>query len=280
MTKQNIFIFILVAFSLSSLSQENMIKGEEAWSKRATNYENGIVDPTYVQAAIDAFEAEITENPNNIKAHAKLMEAYYFKGDFVAKDVATKKEIYDRGLVISRKAFGKLTQGKDSDDMKPKELADLIKDNPDAASVCFWTSVMWGLWGDNFGTFQAAKKGVAGKIRNYAEATNILDETGYDAGGYRMLGRLHTLAPKIPFFTGWINRDKAIKFLEKANSISTKEPLNRFYLAEALLKFENKRKAEALKILEELAGMEASDLNKVEDSSAIMKAKNLLMESK
>ena len=35
-------------------------------------------------------------------------------------------------------------------------------------------------------------------------------EPRQDAAGHRVLGRLHTLAPKVPFFTGWVDRDKAV----------------------------------------------------------------------
>ena len=50
----------------------------------------------------------------------------------------------------------------------------------------------------------------------YSETLIALDERYEDAGGHRILGRLHTLAPKVPFVTGWVDHGKAVSELRRA----------------------------------------------------------------
>ena len=264
---------------MSLFASDSMDRAWQAWSQRGEGYQDGVVDASHIQDAIDAFETELKQNPDNMRACTGLMEALYFQGDFVAKDRDTKKKIYDRGLQISTLALQHLTAGQDFESMKPEDLVAAIQSDPQAVAVCFWSSAMWGLWGDNYGAFQAARKGVAGKIRNYAEAAILLDPDAFDGGGYRMLGRLHTLAPKVVFFTGWIDRDLAIDYLEKAVATSKNEPLNILYLADALLRFQDSRKAEAQGLLKEVMARPVNPGKRVEDTVAIEKAKKMLEES-
>jgi len=259
---------------------DNMAVAKEAWTLRGDGFKDGVVDTTQLERCIKALETEVSEHSDNLEACAMLMNALYFKGDLVAKDKESKKKIYDRGLEISALAFKTLLPGKDPTDLKPEKLAKQIKANEQAVPVCFWTSVMWGLWGDNYGSFQAARKGVAGKIRHYADTVILLDSKAFDGGGYRMLGRLHTLAPKVPFFTGWIDRDKAVSYLEQAVASSDNEPLNQLYLAEALIKFEDNRKDEGISMLEALKDWKVDPSKLVEQSTAMKRAEALLAESK
>src|SRR5262249_22178413 len=101
-----------------------------------------------------------------------------------------------------------------------------------------------------------------------------------NAGGHRMLGRLHTLAPKIPFFTGWVDRDRAVAELRKAVELGPEDPTNSLYLAEALLDFKPEKRAEALSILRRPATVQPAPALQVEQEKVRAQAQALLAASK
>ncbi len=151
-----------------------------------------------------------------------------------------------------------------------------VADPTQAAEVLFWSAVHTGLWGRTRGKLASAREGVAGRIRDYAGASVALDPTIENGGGHRVLGRLHTEAPKIPFITGWIDRDQAIQQLETCLAISPYDLTTRLYLGEALLKFAPRRKAEGLSLLRELVETTPDPEWLSEELKAIADARALL----
>ena len=109
---------------------------------------------------------------------------------------------------------------------------------PEAKPLYLWAAVHWGLWGDVFGRLAAARQGVGDKVKRYSEILIALDERYEDAAGHRILGRLHTLAPKVPFVTGWVDRDKAVSELRRAVALGPDNLDNHLFLAEALFEYQ------------------------------------------
>ena len=121
---------------------------------------------------------------------------------------------------------------------------------------------------------------MADRVRHYGEVAVALDERYADAGGHRLLGRLHTLAPKIPFFTGWVDHDKAVSELRRAVELGPGDPTNSLYLAEALLEFQPEKRAEAVALLRRLAGEKPSPEHLVEEEKVLAQARALLAKQK
>jgi tetratricopeptide (TPR) repeat protein len=117
---------------------------------------------------------------------------------------------------------------------------------------------------------------VGDRVRRAGEILVALDETYEDAAGHRILGRLHTLAPKVPFVTGWVDRDKAVAELRRAVALGPDNFLNHVYLAEALLEHQPDKKKEAQDILRRLLTRTPSPNRLVEDEKAQADAKALL----
>jgi tetratricopeptide (TPR) repeat protein len=117
---------------------------------------------------------------------------------------------------------------------------------------------------------------VGDKVRSYAETLNALDERYEDAAGHRILGRLHTLAPKVPFVTGWVDRDKAVSELRKAVALGPDNLDNFLFLAEALYEHFPEKSAEARDILKKLLTRQPVPALVVEQESTLVKAKALL----
>ncbi|MBZ0112610.1 MAG: TRAP transporter TatT component family protein [Thermoanaerobaculia bacterium] len=120
------------------------------------------------------------------------------------------------------------------------------------AAAHFWVAASWGLWGLSHGNLAAARQGVAEKMRDHAELAIAFDETYDEGGGWRLLGRLNTVSPKVPFITGWIDRNRGIEQLERALSISRRDGRNLLFLGEALINFAPTRRCEGLALVREV----------------------------
>jgi len=197
-----------------------------------------------------------------------LIESLYFFGHFISSEQSEKEKIFEEALNISKETLEILKQMASRPDLFSLSLdkqAEILKPISGSADAIFWASITWGLWGMTFGDLKAALNDVAGKCANYSELLILLDPNFADGGGYRLLGRLHTVVPRIPLFTMWIDRQKGIKLLEQAVTISTKDPRNEFFLAEALLKYKPEKISYALELLNKISSREISGDYRIEE---------------
>jgi tetratricopeptide (TPR) repeat protein len=254
--------------------------GDAAWSRRAEGQQGGRPQPGPIDEAIAAYERALRAGPASLDAAWKLLRALHFKGDYVARTSEEKQKIFARGRDVAEAALDRIAQRaggrKKLDALSPQAAAKALAAIPQARPIHLWAAVHWGLWGDNFGRLAAARQGVGDRVRRSAEILLALDETYEDAAGHRVLGRLHTLAPKVPFVTGWVDRDKAISELRRAVALAPDNFLNHLYLAEALLEHAPGKKAEAQEILRRLIARPANPGKVVEDERARADAKALL----
>jgi hypothetical protein len=132
----------------------------------------------------------------------------------------------------------------------PIELVPRLAGDPEAASAFEWGGVAWGMYALAEGMFAAAREGVAGRVRDYAEAVTRLAPALDDAAGDRTLGRLHHKTPSIPLITGWIAKKEAVRHLRKAVVIAPTSLVNRLFLAEALWDLDSPSRDEAIAIAE------------------------------
>ncbi len=261
--------------------------GDQAWARRAEGApagEPGYAAPGPVGEAIAAYGKAIEADPNDLEARWKLLRSLYFEGEFVARGSDARRKVFDQGRQAAEDALDRLAAragGRDAlADLAPAERAKRLADVPEAARLYSLAAAHWGLWGDAFGRFAAARQGVAGKVRDYAETAIALDGSVDGAAPHRILGRLHTLAPKIPFLTGWIDRDKAVQELRKAVELAPEDPLNHVYLADAILQFQPERRAEAVAQLRALLDRPPNPADAIEEASARRQARELLRQAK
>lgn len=241
-----------------------------AWDLRSEGASGGTAaDPAAlgaVEGAERLYEARAASRP----AAWRLMRALWFRGEYVDLDEAERRTTVDRGVEVAKEALASLrrTAGvpKELDDLEPDELAAAVREITDAAPVLFWSAVSWGAWGSTTGKMAAARQGVGGKIRAFSAAVILVDEGFEWAGGHRVLGRLHTEAPRIPFFTGWVDRSRAVAELEAAVELAPDFLFNRWYLADALMKHRPREQNRARELLEDLVRREPSTHHAVEDA--------------
>ncbi|HSS78125.1 MAG TPA: hypothetical protein VLV54_15450 [Thermoanaerobaculia bacterium] len=254
--------------------------GDAAYARRAEGHQGAKAQPGPINEALAAFERAVKEQPDRLEGSWKLLRAIHFKGDFVAQTNDEKQKIYARGKEVSEAAISRLATKAGGraklDAMTPAQAAKALAGIPEAPPLFLWAAVDWGLWGDAFGHLAAARQGVGDKVRTYSEILNALDERYEDAAGHRILGRLHTLAPKVPFFTGWVDRGKAVSELRKAVALGPANWDNDLFLAEALFDHFPAKSAEAREICRKLLTRQPVPDLLVEQESTLVKAKELL----
>ena len=224
----------------------------------------------------------MAQAPDNAEARWKLARALYFQAAYTGQDADGQRAIYEKARnageeairILERRAKGKGVasfEGK-----SPADVAAAVLSDPDALPTFFWSAVSWGQWALVSGKLRAARTGAAEKIRDDASTVIALDPDFEEGGGYRILGRLHHQAPKIPFLTSWVSREKALENLRRAVAINERNFVNRHFLAEALAEVTAAERAEAIRMEESLVADAPSPGHLVEDLSTQVEAKKNL----
>jgi hypothetical protein len=115
-----------------------------------------------------------------------------------------------------------------------------------------------------------------GEVRDYATASIALDGGIENGGGHRVLGRLHTEAPRIPFITGWIDRDVAVRELEACLELAPDDLTTRLYLGEAMIEFAPRPRVVGLRKLRAVVAAGPDPRWVVEELKAIADAREIL----
>jgi len=189
---------------------------------------NILADSTHINQAIHLYQEIIANSAIRTEKHEaiwKILSAYYFKGLFTTLDNDSRKKIFSEGIQIGEK---------------------YLPEFPESVEIHCWLGILWGYWGEVSSQFASARAGVPDKVKSLAEKTIALDETYLEAGGYRLLGRLHFKVPKIPLFMSWPSKTKSIEYLEKAHQMAPSNLFNTLYLAEVLLDQEQEARARQL----------------------------------
>jgi hypothetical protein len=241
-------------------------RGDSLWHDRDRGFAlTGQIDPAPAAGAVAAYEDALAGDPRNVRLRFKLLEALYFRGHFALGERSLRKRTFDRMVHL---AEGTVALASESG-----VAADLVEAH-------FWAAVAWGVWGMEHGYAASGARGVAGKIRDHAEEVARLDPSHRDAAGYRLLGRLHTVTPKVPLVTGWIDRKLGVELLEKALATSTGDPRNMLFLGEALLRRGPRDRARAIELLRLAAERAPGADHRVEDAETIESARRALVDAK
>jgi len=260
--------------------EDSIAAGNAAWARRAEGHQGDRAQPGPVNEAIAAYERAVKEQPDRLEGTWKLLQALHYKGDFAAPSKEGKQQAFARGKEVAEAGIDRLARkvgGRAKlDAMTPAQAAKALSSISEAKPIFLWAAVHWGLWGDVFGRLAAARQGVGDRVRRYSEVLIALDERYEDAGGHRVLGRLHTLAPKVPFVTGWVDRDKAVAELRKAVALGPDNLDNHVFLAEALFEYQPAKAAEAREILRRVLARRPVPELVVEQERSLVNAKALL----
>jgi tetratricopeptide (TPR) repeat protein len=250
-----------------------------AWQRRDEGHVGARASRERISEAVAGYE-KASESSENAEARWKLARALFFEAKLTGLDKDAQLALYERArnagdeaIEILRRRAGNLPEN-----ASPARVAAALARDRDAAPTYFWTSVAWGEWGQLASKLQGMKTGAATRIRDTAATLIALDPAFEEAGGYRVLGRLHQRAPRIPYITGWVSRAEGLRNLRLAVRTAPRNFVNRHFLAEALAAVGPAERAEAIRIEAELVADTASPSHLIEDLAIQDEArKNLLM---
>ncbi len=218
--------------------------------------ETQIADSAEIDLAIDLYRQAMESSSYDTKVEAtwKLLRAYYFKGNFTTDDKELKKRIYDDGKKLG---------------------VESLEHFPESAGINLWTAILYGVWAEEYGKLKAAREGAAGKIRDYCQKAIQLDSLFGDAGGYRILGRVHFKSPKIPFILGWPSKEKSQRYLERAIALAPDNLYGKQYLAEVL--YERDQKDKAISLVQEVVVSDNNSLG-IAETARVKKESTEILE--
>ena len=228
-----------------------LLEADARFARRSQGAIDDVADKLEVDAAIALYRRALALAPRDVEILGRLMRALHFRGAYTGAGPEEKKAIFEEGRKMGQDAVDRLeAQAKATRGLSRIEALRLVKGTP---ALYLWTAGHWGEWALVRGKFAAARSGIAGKLRDLSQTVIDLDPTFEDAAGYRLLGRLHSEAPKIPFITGWVSRDKALQYLRRAHETGPRHPVTWYFLAEAILDHQPEKRGEALSLLERCA---------------------------
>ena len=257
-----------LAFGIPSAAADETVsaraEGDALFARRAEVVRGLIADPALVDRAIAAYRRAVAQAPTDQEALARLLQALHFRGVYCGATREQQKPIFEEGRMLGQSAVDRLE--KQLAGRRGVDRVTALRAVPGAASVYYWTTAHWGEWALVKGKFQAAKEGVAGKVRDLAQTVADVDPQLDEGGAYRVLGRLHDQAPHIPLITGWVSKKKGIEYLRRSMAIGPESRTTWVFLAEALLEHEPASKTEALALLKRCAESPPRPEHAVEDA--------------
>jgi len=262
----------LAFFCLGAVSDE-IARGDSAWARRAMGEREGRPLPGPILEAVSAYESALAARPESLEARWKLLRALHFAGDFVSRSEDVRREIFDRAATVSERGLDLLADlagsGVRLEDGDPEQIGPRLDEagirRIDVARIYFWSAINWGAWSRVVGLLGAVRQGVAERLHRYTLIAIAL-EPDYDEGGaLRLLGRLHAELPRVPFLTGWVDRDLALPMVERAYALAPANPGNRLLLALTLLDLAPERREEAIGLLDQVGRLEPRPSMRIED---------------
>lgn len=264
-----------------------LARAEAAWARRGEGQSgDGRARRVPISHAIRAYEAAVAEVPDALEPRWKLVRALYFAADFAAASRAEARHELGRATREADAALDLLAArlGVDGslDSFDPERLASRLDPaaRSDAAAVFFWSAVVWGAWGQQLGAVDAVRSGVVGRLYHGALLAAALDADFDEGGALRLLARIHAQVPRVPFFSGFIDRTRAVPSAERALAIAPENPSNRYQLALTLLDVAPERHQDALRLLEDTAELEPRPEQLVEDLAMRRAARERLAEER
>lgn len=243
---------------------------DEQYGARHLGQVGGRADAAPIARAIGGYRDAARER-FNAEARWKLSRALYFQATYTGLEAAARRPPLEEARRVGEEALAILAGRAEARGfpgmarLSPAEKARALHDEPDAAPSFFWAAVAWGEWALAVGKLGAARAGAAARLRDYAEAVIALAPDFEEAGGHRLLGRLHHQAPRIPLLTGWVSRDQALRNLRLAVEAHPRNFVNRLFLAEALADGTAAERREAIGIVRKLAADSVSPSHLVEE---------------
>jgi len=237
--------------------------GDAAWAARAEGHDGrGLAATEPIARAIRSYEAALALEPDRLGAHWRTVRALFFEGEYALSEPDARQASFDRAAAASDAAFEALARRSSDakalrrDDPERTRAAFPTELHPDVARIHFWSALAWGARGRYYGTLDGVRNGVARRLYRYAEVAIALEPTLAQGGPHRLMASLQQRVPRIPFLTGWVDKDRILPEVERAMAIAPHFPGNMLLYALLLLERAPDRREEARALLERVAALE------------------------
>lgn len=238
-------ILLCIGCLTASIGHADALSGDRAWAMRSERIEGDRADPVRIDEAIGHYRDAVAEEPTDRGAHWKLLRALHYSIDFTTLSEAAQDERV-REAVERVRASEDL---READSTEPEARAD-------QARLLFWSSIIWGTHAQRVGLITIVREGIAKSMYEDAQESMNIDPSVDDGGALRLLSRLHATLPRVPFVSGWVDRDQALPLAEQAYALDPSHPGNQLILALTLLEQGEERDERALALLQGVASSE------------------------
>jgi hypothetical protein len=215
------------------------------------------------RAAVRAAEAAANAAPGDVALRWREVRALHYLGEFATRGERAQRDVYARAMARGEDALAQLSArlgGERLETLAPEErrarLAAAEIAPQDAGELYFWNAVAVGAWSQKTGLLDAVRSGVTNRLDAYTRVAIDLAPRTYDGGPYRLWARMHTILPRVPLLTSWVDRELALPAAEQALAIAPEHPGNQLLWAMTLQDLAPARAAEARAILERVVALE------------------------
>jgi hypothetical protein len=261
---------------------------ERLWIERAPELVEGLApaEPSQRAVAVCLAADEAAESlAPKIAARWRALRSAHYLSAFTRASEADKARALDSAAELAERSLRSLSEVLGAPDLLKwtgpeltQRLEDKGFDSADVARLHFWTAIVWGAKGQSEGLLTIVRDGVANRMHDNARIAIRLDP-GIDRGGaYRLLSRLNADLPRVPFVSGWVDREKALPLARKALAQGPGDPGNKLILALALLGQEDKSRSEIERLLREVTDAPARPDLVAEDWAIQKQAREVLAE--
>lgn len=270
------------AIVAAAAAPDALRRADAAWDRRADGSVADRARPEPINEAIEGYRAALAAEPDRLEVQWKLQRALWFAGDYATPDRAAERARYEEAIAAAEGAEGVVASRVGGPEVLEKTSPDAIREmlppdaRGDAAQFYFWHAVNLGAWARDAGLLQAVRAGAANRIHDATLRSIALEPAVEQGGALRLLSRLHAELPRVPFLSGWVDRDQAIPLAERVAAEYPAHPGNPFLLGLTLLERAPSRRAEALALLEATATLEPRSDHVVEDVSIQITAREEL----
>ncbi|MEE9615224.1 MAG: hypothetical protein V3W31_09820 [Thermodesulfobacteriota bacterium] len=190
-----------------------MERGDAFYAKRGEGHTGDWASTEPIERALSAYLKAYELGDSSAELSVKILQSTYFYATYAEKDKKAQKAALQKAREVGEAAAAK---------------------HPGDGPLNYQMGGIWGRWGEVNGIIASARKGVADKVRVYAEKAVSLDPGYASGGGYRTLGRLNFKAPYIPLILSWPSKKEALKYLKKAVEVGPENLTNHLFYAENL----------------------------------------------
>ena len=228
----------------AAANEQALAEADRLWEARAEQLddERALAEPAEraLSRYLDAIapEAPLAET---VEARWKSLRAAHYLSEFTTASSARGDQVIEEAVgrvETSLEAVRRRNEGEDLSTLSDRQLEAWLESSGiprvDIAQLHFWSAIVWGARAQRVGLLTIVRQGIARRMFDDAHLASRIEPTIERGGAFRLLSRLHADLPRVPFVSGWVDRDQALPNAEAAFEIAPEDPGNQMILALAL----------------------------------------------